>query len=282
VANSPPGPTAPELVRVADEDQLAARLSCVGDEALQVVGARHRRLVEDDHVPRTEAATPVLHIEEEAGQGVGTKSRFVGQHAGRDRRGREPDGTVAGGLEGLARRAEGAGLPRARRTDEKGHLLAATEQLAHSLLLIGSKHRAGEDHVHAALGDEADLDVSSLRHRVEDACLAPKRGLGCVARRPVAFDRAHTVAASERIGRLGRERRSERADPVVADDLVGGLLDAGAEFVCVRPGDKRGEHLGDIRASPGGARLLEASDRDAHDRLPVFGGRCQRSPEHPR
>ena len=131
-----------ELVRVADEDQLAAHLCGVGDEALQVVGARHRRLVEDDHVPMTEAATPVLHIEEEAGQGVGTKSRFVGQHACRDRRWREPDRTVAGGVPGLACRAEGAGLPRARRTDEEGHLLAATEQLAHGPLLIGAEHRA--------------------------------------------------------------------------------------------------------------------------------------------
>ena len=111
-------------MRVAGEDQLAAHLCSVGDEALQVVGARHRRLVEDDHVPMTEAATPVLHIEEEAGQGVRTKSRFVGQHPCRDRRWREPDRTVAGGVPGLARRAEGTGLPRARRTDEEGHLLA--------------------------------------------------------------------------------------------------------------------------------------------------------------
>ena len=68
-----------------------------------------------------------------------------------------------------------------------------------------------------ALGDEADSDVSSLRHRVEDACLARQRGLGRVARRPVALDRAHLVAATERIGRLGRQWRSERADPVVAE-----------------------------------------------------------------
>ena len=120
----------------------------------------------------TEAATPVLHIEEEAGQGVRTKSRFVGEHPRRDRRWREPDRTVAGGLEGLAHHAQRMGLPRARRTDEEGHLLAATEQLAHSSLLIGAEHRTGEHHVHGALGDEADSGVSSLRHRVEDACLA--------------------------------------------------------------------------------------------------------------
>ena len=72
----------------------------------------------------TEAASPVLHIEEEAGQGVRTKSRFVGQHACRDRRWREPDRAVAGGVPGFARRAEGTGLPRARRTDKEGHLLA--------------------------------------------------------------------------------------------------------------------------------------------------------------
>ena len=121
-----------------------------------------------------------------------------------------------------------------------------------------------------------------LRHRVEDACLAPKRGLGREARRPVALDRAHLVPATERIGRLGRQRRSKRADPVVAEHLVGGLLDAGAELICARPGDKRGEHLGDVGAPPGGARLFEAGDREVYDRLPVFGGRCQRLAEHPR
>ena len=98
----------------------------------------------------------------------------------------------------------------------------------------------------------------------------------------MALDRAHAVPATERLGRLGRQRRSERADPVVADDLVGGLFDAGAKLVCVRPGDKRGEHLGDVRASPGGARLFEAGDREVYNRLAVFGGRCSRLAEHPR
>ena len=147
-------------------------------------------------------------------------------------------------------------------------------------MLIGAEHRAGEHHVHGALGDEADSGVSSLRHRVEDACLAQQRGLGRVARRPVALDRAHLVPATERIGRLGRQRRRKRADPVVSEHLVGGLLDAGAELVCVRPGDKRGEHLGDVRAPPGGARLLEAGDREVYNRLPIFGGRCPRLAEH--
>ena len=64
--------------------------------------------------------------------------------------------------------------------------------------------------------------------------------------------------------------------------LVGGLLDAGAKFVCIGPGEKRRKHLGDVGAPPGGARLFEAGDREVYDRLPVFGGRCQRLPEHPR
>ena len=149
-------------------------------------------------------------------------------------------------------------------------------------MLIGSEHGAGAHHVQRALGDEADSDESSVRHRVEDACLAPERGLGRVARRPVALDRAHLAAATKRLGRLGRQWRSKRADPVVSEYLVGGLLDAGAKLICARPGDKRGEHLGDVGASPGGARLLEAGDRDAHDHLPVFGGRCPRLAEHPR
>ena len=131
-----------------------------------------------------------------------------------------------------------------------------------------------------ALGDEADSGIPPLRHRVEDACLAAKRGLGRVARRPVALDRAHPVPATERLGRLGRQRRRKRADPVVGEDLVGGLLDAGAKLVCVRPGDKRGEHLGDVGAPPGGARLFEAGDGEVYNRLPVFGGRCPRLAEH--
>ena len=105
--------------------------------------------------------------------------------------------------------AEGAGLPRARRTDEEGYLLAPTEQLAHSSLLIGAEHRAGERHVHGALGDEADSGIPPLRHRVENACLPQQRGLGREARRPVAFDGAHPVPAAHLLGRLGRQRRRE-------------------------------------------------------------------------
>ena len=133
-----------------------------------------------------------------------------------------------------------------------------------------------------ALGDEADSRIPSLRHGVEDACLAPKRGFGRVARRPVALDRAHLVPATERLGWLGRQRRRQRADPVVGKHLVGKLLDASAKLVCVRPGDKRGDHLGDVRTSPGGARLFEAGDREAYNRLAIFRRRCPRLAEHPR
>ncbi len=67
---------------------------------------------------------------------------------------------------------------------------------------------------------------------------------------------------------------------MVSEHLVGGLLDPGAELFCVRPGDKRGENLGDVRAPPGGARLLEAGDREVYNRLAIFEGRRPRLAEH--
>jgi hypothetical protein len=128
-------------------------------------------LVEYDDVAVRETSLSVLHVEEEAGERVRLNARLLVEDRGRHRRGRDPDEVVAGALPSLARRVEGAGLPRPRRADEQRDPLASNEEIVHGAALVLAECGPSEHDVHGAARDYRGLRIEPVGDTLEDASL---------------------------------------------------------------------------------------------------------------
>ena len=196
----PPGPTAPELVRVADEDHLRVTLLHEMEQLREVVGARHAGLVEDDDaaVVEEERRASALGVEEELRERVGAQPRLVTQHRRRHRRGREPNRLVPRALPARPGRVEGAGLAGTSRADEERDALAARDEPAHRLTLILAEARAVEHACGNRLRHHRRVRLPAARDQLEHRGLPPERRTRREARCPVALVLCHAVPPAKR------------------------------------------------------------------------------------
>ena len=96
-----------ELGRVTDKDELGSSARDLAKQNVEVVGPRHRGLVEHDHVPVCESSLSVLHVEKETGEGIRADAGLLAKDRGGHRRRRDPDELEAGAFPSLTGRIEG-------------------------------------------------------------------------------------------------------------------------------------------------------------------------------
>ena len=196
----PPGPTAPELVRVADEDHLRFMLLHEMEQLREVVGARHAGLVEDDDaaVVEEERRASAVGVEEELRERVGAQPRLVTQYRRRHRRGREPDRIEAGRDPCFARGVERAGLAGSCCTDEERDALPTRDETAHRLALILAEARAVEHACGNRLRHHRRVRLPAARDQLEHRGLPPERRTRREARCAVTLVLCHAVPPAKR------------------------------------------------------------------------------------
>jgi hypothetical protein len=210
----PPGPTAPVLVRVPDQDKLRIGLFDRGEELREIVGPGHPGLVEDHDAVAVEdqGHRAPLVLEEELRKRLGAHAGLLTQDLRRHRGGREPDRVVTRCLPCAPRGIERSGLSRSCGTDEERDALATFDESAHRVPLVLAEGRVREHPVDDRRADDGGVRVAPRVDAFEDRRFATQRRPSREAHCAVALDRRHAVSPSERRGYFRGERSCEAHD----------------------------------------------------------------------
>ena len=158
------GLDARELTGVADRDDLHPGGVGVRHDPGGLAGARHPRLVEDQHRPtRPEAAVVGVEVERQARQRPRlADAGLLGELAHRASRRRGPQDAIAAGRVGLGEQAGGERLARPRQRLDRLHPVTARGQATDDMGLLGRRRvrRAGQHRV----DERASRACPCLRH----------------------------------------------------------------------------------------------------------------------
>ncbi|HET7488684.1 MAG TPA: hypothetical protein VFJ85_12200, partial [Acidimicrobiales bacterium] len=226
------------------------------DQGVEVVGAGHGRLVEDDGGAgrqaelRSRAGGPGVLVEQ-LGQRGGRPGGLGGQHVGRFGRRCQAEGRPALGGQGAGAGTEGGGLARPGRADDQHEGVGGGHGIGHRrLAVLGSR----------------DLADGCLRPGQQRGLLAPQHRRGEVAVDHVLADGAAVPAECG----AGRRRRVQLH--TVAGRLGGQVVDEDDQVL--RRGSSFGRHEGghlpgQVGGQPGGRLGRHPAQGLGHDGVPI-------------
>ena len=263
--NRPPASTEPvvvtQLAMVADQDQLPARFVDRVNQAGQVPGRDHARLVEDHDLagsqPMRRARVALGVLEEELGQSVGAQPRLSGQHPGRHRGHGQAPHRVAGELPRSPGGPHSPALARASRADHALDRIPATGDSPDDPDLILGQAGVGQDGGDRGWEGDTHTRISAPGHSVEDVTFQAQDLAGRVAGPAMALHGRLAVRPDHGGWRLGGGGQRQ------ADDLGAGqrgvdhrlysFYHAGIDL-CLGV-ETAGHGLGGVRPGPRGAPL---------------------------